>query len=112
MQIFHNPRCTKSRQMLQLLKDKNIEVEVIEYLKNPPSEKELKTILTKLDIPAEKLLRKKEAIFKENFSGKTLSEDDCIKAMLEYPRLIERPIVIKGDKAIIGRPTENINDLI
>lgn len=111
MQIYHNPRCKKSRETLQILEEKGADFEIVEYLKNPPSEKELKVVLSKLDIKPEALLRKGEKIFKENYKGKELSDTEWIKAMVENPKLIERPIVIKGDKAIIGRPPKNVLEL-
>lgn len=112
MKIYHNPRCSKSRQTLALIQGKNVEPEIVEYLKEVPSESELKTLLQMLGIPAEKLLRKGEADFKENFKGKTLSEDEWISAMVKYPKLIERPIVVKGNKAVLGRPPENVLELL
>lgn len=110
--IFHNPRCGKSRNTLAIINDKKLEVEVIEYLKTPPTEAELKEVVKKLGIKPEELIRRGEAIYKESYKGKELSDADWIKAMVEHPILIERPIVIKGDKAIIGRPPENVLILI
>ncbi len=112
MKIFHNPRCSKSRETLAILKDKGLEVEIVEYLNNVPNKTELKEILAKLGVKAEDLLRKKELVFKENFKGKTLSEEEWIEAMIQFPKLIERPIVIEGNRAIIGRPPEKVLDLI
>ena len=112
MKIYHNPRCSKSRQTLALINEKGADVEVIEYLNTIPTENELKKILSQLGIPAEKLIRKGEAAYKENFKGKNLSENEWIKAMIAYPKLIERPIVIKGSKAVLGRPPENVLDLL
>ena len=112
MKIYHNPRCRKSRETLQIITDHKIEPEIVEYLKNVPSKTELKGVIKLLGIKAEELIRKGEPIFKENFKGKTLSEDQWIDAMLENPKLIERPIVIKGTKAIIGRPPDKVLDLI
>lgn len=102
--IFHNPRCSKSREALALLNETNCEVEVVEYLKDAPSFEALKTLLVKLDIKPQALLRTGETVFKEKFKGKTLADDEWIQAMVEYPVLIERPIVINGNKAVIGRP--------
>jgi arsenate reductase len=110
--IYHNNRCTKSRCALELIEKKTKNFTVIEYLKSPPSEKELKTILKKLNMKAEELIRKKEFLFKEKFSGKNFSEDQWIKILAKNPILIERPIIIKGNKAVIGRPTENILELL
>ena len=112
MKIYHNPRCSKSRQALQLLRDNQVEPEIIEYLKDIPTAEELKEVLGMLGMKAEDLLRKGEADYKENFKGKSLSEDEWIAAMVEYPKLIERPIVIKNKKAVVGRPPENVLSLI
>jgi arsenate reductase (glutaredoxin) len=112
MKIYHNPRCSKSRQTLSLIKEKGVEVEIIEYLKVIPSEKELSSVIKLLGIKPEKLLRKGEVDYKENFKGKTLSDNEWISAMVQYPKLIERPIVIIGNKAVLGRPPENVLDLL
>ncbi len=112
MKIFHNSRCSKSRCGLQILEDSGQNFEIIDYLKNPLSEKEIKEILTKLGFTPIQLVRKNEAIWKDNYKNKTLTDNDIIKAMATHPKLIERPIVIKGNKAVIGRPSENINLLI
>ncbi len=112
MKIYHNPRCSKSRQTLQLINDAKKEVEIIEYLKTPPTFKELKSIIKMLGISPEQLLRKNEAVFKEQYKGKSFSDDEWINIMVAYPKLIERPIVIEGDKAVLGRPPENVLNLI
>ncbi len=112
MKIYHNPRCSKSRQGLKILQDAGKEVKIIEYLKTPPTFDELKDIVKKLGIPAVKLIRKNEAVFKENFKGRPFNEDEWIKIMVENPKLIERPIVVTGDKAVLGRPPENIKMLL
>ncbi len=112
MKIYHNPRCSKSRDSYNLLSEKGLEFETVEYLKTPLTKKELTALLVKLDIPAEELIRKGEKDFKENFKGKTLSEKQWISAMIDYPKLMERPIVVKGDKAVIGRPIEKVIDLL
>lgn len=112
MKIYHNPRCSKSRQTLALIEENGVDVEVVEYLKDIPTKAELKDLLSKLGIPAEKLLRKGEADFKDNYKGKTLSDDEWIDAMIQYPKLIERPIVLKDNKAVLGRPPENVLELI
>lgn len=109
--VYHNPRCSKSRLSVQYLEEKNAEFETIEYLKNPVTKEELTTVLKKLGMKAEELLRKNEADFKENFKGKELSEEEWIDAMIAYPKLLERPIIVRGDKAVVGRPTENIDQL-
>ena len=112
MKIYHNPRCTKSRQTLKLINDAGKEVEIIEYLNTPPTFDELKAIIGKLGISPELLLRKGEAIFKEQFKGKSLSDDEWIQAMIDHPKLMERPIVIEGNKAVLGRPPENVKSLL
>ena len=111
--IYHNPRCSKSRLTLELLKDKGIDPKVILYLETPPSEKELVLILKRLNMEAKELLRKGEAEFKEqNLSDASKSEEDIIQAMVHFPKLMERPIVIYGDRAVIGRPPENVLKII
>lgn len=112
IKIYHNPRCSKSRNSYNLLEEKGLDFETIEYLKTPITKEELKGVLIKLGIAAEDLIRKGEKDYKDNFKGKTLSEDEWIDAMLTYPKLIERPIVVKGDKAVIGRPIENVIALL
>ncbi|TDQ27791.1 arsenate reductase (glutaredoxin) [Tenacibaculum caenipelagi] len=112
IKIYHNPRCSKSRQGLAIVEDSSKEFEVVKYLDNIPSEKELKEIITLLDISPIQLVRKNEQIWKDNFKGKELSDAEIIKAMVENPKLIERPIVINGDKAVIGRPPETIKEII
>jgi arsenate reductase len=112
MKIYHNPRCSKSRQTLQIIKDAGADVEIIEYLNQTPTEKELTAVLEKLGMNAEDILRKGEDIYKQNFKGKTFSNEEWIKIMIENPKLIERPIVIKGNKAVLGRPPENVNEFL
>lgn len=109
--IYHNPRCTKSRQTLGLLEGKEKEVKVIEYLKENPGFEELESLIKKLKIKPEELIRKGESIYKEKYKGKTLTDRQWIQAMVKNPILIERPIVVKGRKAVIGRPPENILEL-
>ena len=111
MKIYHNPRCSKSRVTLQLLKDKGIEPQVIEYLTVPISEHELSELISLLGIIPEELIRKGEPAYKEKFKGKTLTDQKWIDAMIEHPKLMERPIVVNGNKAVIGRPPENIEKL-
>lgn len=112
MKIYHNPRCRKSRETLQIIQDAGIEPQVIEYLKDVPSEEELKELVSLLGIKPYDLLRRAEADFKENFRGKDLSDDEWISAMAKYPKLIERPIVVKQKKAVLGRPPENVKTLL
>ncbi|WP_374088258.1 arsenate reductase (glutaredoxin) [Methylomicrobium lacus] len=109
VKIYHNPRCSKSRETLQLLRDKGIEPEIVEYLKNPPSAEELDAILQKLGIEPRDLMRKKEKPYDElDLFDKSLDRQTLIRAMVENPILIERPVVVIGDKAAIGRPPENV----
>jgi arsenate reductase len=112
MKIYHNPRCRKSREGLEILQTANVEIDIIDYMKNPLSPRELKEILSKLGIPAIDLVRKNEAIWKENYKGKSLSEEEIIEAMAAFPKLIERPIVVTADTAVVGRPPEKIKTLI
>jgi len=110
--IYHNPRCSKSRQTLELLQKNNIEPEIVEYLKTPPNAAELQDILAKLNLSAEQLMRKKETVYKELGLAGINDEDELITAMINNPKLIERPIVISGDKAAIGRPPEAVLDIL
>jgi len=110
--IFHNPRCSKSRSSLAILNEQGLEPEIRLYLENPPSEEELISILAMLNISARDLLRKGEPDYKTlNLANPDVSETEIIKVMTEYPKLIERPIVIKDGKAVIGRPPELILEL-
>lgn len=108
MKIYHNPRCSKSRETLKIIQDKGINPDIIEYLNDVPTEKELTNLIALLGISAKDLIRKGEDIYKTQFKGKDLSEKEWILAMVKYPKLIERPIVIEGKKAILGRPPENV----
>ena len=109
VKIYHNPRCSKSRQTLQLLNDQGIEPEIIEYLKSPPSANELNDILLKLDMEPRDLMRKKEAEYKgTGMDDPSLDRSALVDGMVATPKLIERPIVLANDKAAIGRPPENV----
>lgn len=111
--LYHNPRCSKSRQALQLLQERNIEPELRLYLDHPPSREELVRLLSQLGLEPRALLRKGEQEYKDNqLADKTLSNDQLIDAMVVHPRLIERPIAIAGDRAVVGRPPENVLDLL
>jgi arsenate reductase (glutaredoxin) len=110
--IYHNPKCTKSRATLALLQEHEIEPKVIEYLKTPPTTAELKAIVAKLGIAPEQLVRKGEDVYKANYAGKKLTEAQWIEAMVSHPILIERPIVVSGSRAVIGRPPENVGQLL
>ena len=112
--IYHNPRCSKSRQTLLILNSRpDCETEIIEYLKNPPSHQQLKAIVEMLSINPIDLMRKNEAPYKsENLGSQDLSTDALIAKMIEHPILIERPIVVTGNKAAIGRPPEQVLDIL
>ena len=110
--IYHNPKCTKSRATLALLQEHGIEPRVIEYLKTPPTAAELKAIIGKLGIDPEQLVRKGEEIYKTEYAGKKLTDAQWIEAMVSHPILIERPIVVTGSRAVIGRPPENVKPLL
>ena len=112
MKIYHNPRCSKSRQALALIQENGQEVEIIEYLKESLSFKDLKSILEMLNIKAIEIIRTNEIIWKENYKAKEMTDQELINAMMENPKLIERPIVIKNGKAIIGRPPEKVLNLL
>jgi arsenate reductase len=103
LQILHNPRCGKSRNCIIFFKENNIEFEIINYLNNPLTSTEIKILLQKLNLKPLDLVRQKESIWISIYKGKSLTDDDIIIAMTKYPILIERPIVIQGKKAIIGR---------
>ena len=113
IKIWHNPRCSKSRDSFKLLEERELDVEVINYLENIPTKEELKEILTMLGMEsAQELMRTKEAIYKElNLKDET-SEDRLLEAMVANPKLIERPIVVRGDRAVIGRPIERVIELL
>ena len=110
--IYHNPRCSKSRETLSLINEQGIDAEIIDYLNEVPTKEQLKELLIKLGLKASEIVRKGEPVFKEKFKGKILSEEEWVAAMVKYPKLIERPIVVKGDKAILGRPPKNVLQLL
>jgi arsenate reductase len=110
--IWHNPRCSKSRNAVTLLEEKGIEADVVKYLDTPPTKEELVALLKMLGISARELMRTKEAIYKELNLKEETDEEKLIEAMVENPKLIERPIVMKHGKAAIGRPIENIVELL
>jgi len=112
MKIYHNPRCTKSRQTLALLTENGVKPQVIEYLKDLLTTDDLNELIGLLGIKPIALVRKNEAVWKEQFKGKELSDKELINAMVENPKLIERPIVVKQKKAVLGRPPENVLKLI
>ena len=112
MIIYHNPRCRKSRETLEIIRKNDVEPEIILYLEQPPNSEEIRDLVRLLGIPPEELVRKTEAIYKEQFKGRDLTEEEWIEALSTYPKLMERPIVVEGDKAVIGRPPENVMALL
>lgn len=111
--IYHNPRCSKSRQTLALLQEQGIEPKIVEYLKHPPTAAELQSILHKLNLLPRELLRSKEAEYKSlELNSLKLSDDALIEVMIQHPKLIERPIVVNGDKAALGRPPEAVLSIL
>ena len=113
MKIYHNPRCSKSRQALAIIQEAGYEVEVFEYLKTPPTADELADVISKLGISSDQLVRKKESLFKElGLHEQTLTERQWIQVLCKNPKLIERPIVISDNRAVVGRPPELIRKLL
>lgn len=110
--IYHNPRCTKSREGLCEIENLNQPFEIRKYLDEPFTEKELKEVIKKLNIKPLELVRTKESIWIENYKGKDLTDNQIIEAMLQNPKLIERPIIVNGNKAVIARPKEKINEIL
>ena len=112
MKIYHNPRCRKSREALNIIRNYGIEPEVVLYLDTPPSRQEIRDVLSKLKITAKELVRKEEKLYKEEYRGKELTEEQWITVLADNPKLIQRPVVINGKKAIIGRPPESVHVLL
>lgn len=112
IKIYHNPRCRKSREGLQIVEESGQDFEIVKYLDDVPSKEELSTLIEKLGISLLDLVRKNEAIWKENYKGKTLSDEEVISAMVKNPKLIERPIVVNGNRAVLGRPPEQIKSIL
>ena len=112
MMYYHNPRCRKSREGLTFLNEKNIQPKIREYLKENLTHQELVSILNKLNMRPDELMRKNEAIYKNEIKGKKLTDDQLILKMVENPKLIERPILVHGDRATIGRPAENFMSIL
>jgi len=110
--IYHNPRCSKSRTTLALLEEKGVHPKIILYLETPPTRKELAALLQKLEMTAGQLVRRGEEDYKASGLGKDSSDEQILAAMAKYPKLIERPIVVKGNRAVLGRPPENVLELL
>ena len=109
--IYHNVRCSKSRSACEIVAGQGVEARVVEYLKNPPSREELRAVLKKLGMKPSELVRRGEDAFKENYAGRTLDEEQWLDALIAHPILIERPIVVRGDRAAVGRPPEKVLEL-
>jgi len=112
VEVLHNPRCRKSREAVNFLNEQGHEVEIIEYLKELPSRSELELLLAKLNLKPHDLIRTGELVYKERFKGKKFNDDEWLDIIIEHPKLIERPIVIRGNKAVIGRPIERVIELV
>ena len=112
IEILHNPRCSKSRAALDFLKESGLNVKEIRYLENPLDKEQLRELLKKLNISAYDLVRKNEEVYKDEFKDKDLSDEEWIDAMVKYPKLIERPIVINGNCAVVGRPLAKVEEII
>ncbi len=112
IKIYHNPRCRKSREGLEVLENSGKEFEIIKYLEQVPTKEELREIINCLGITPENLVRKNEAVWKEKFRGRLLSDEEILDAMISHPKLIERPIVVNGNMAVIGRPSGRINSVL
>ena len=111
IKVYHNPRCRKSRAGLQYLEGKGVEFELVEYLKNGISEEELKDVLIKMNVKPAEIIRTQEDIYKKQFKGKNFTDEEWIKILLENPKLIKRPLVVKGYKAVWADPPENMEKL-
>jgi arsenate reductase len=112
VRVYHNARCSKSRSACQLLEEKGVALEIIEYLKTPPCRDELAGLLKMLGLPAEAIVRTGEDIYKSDYKGRALSEDEWLDALVAHPVLIERPIVVRGERAVVGRPPEKVLELL
>ncbi|AJA67491.1 arsenate reductase (glutaredoxin) [Myroides odoratimimus] len=110
--IYHNPRCSKSRESIAFMEEQGVAYKIIKYLDADLTENDVKTILTKLNYNPIDLVRTKDAFWKDTFGSNTLSDDEIIEAMVLNPKLIERPIVVNGPKAVIARPTEKIHEIL
>jgi arsenate reductase len=112
LRLYHNARCSKSRSACSLLAERGIEPELVDYLRTPPSKEELLALAVKLGMAPSALVRRGEDVFKEHFAGRTLTEDEWLEALVAHPILLERPILVCGDRAVIGRPPERVLELL
>lgn len=112
LRIYHNPGCSKSRSACALIAERGMAAEVVEYLETPPTKEELRALLKKLGMNPAELVRQGEAVFKAHYAGRTLTDEEWLAAMVEHPILIERPIAVRGDKAVVARPPERVLELL
>lgn len=112
VRIYHNARCSKSRSACALLQENGVELQIVEYLKQPPGRDELAEIVRKLGVPVESIVRKGEEVYKTDYQGSDLTEGEWLDALVRHPILIERPIAVRGARAVIGRPPENVLSLL
>jgi arsenate reductase len=112
LRIYHNKRCSKSRAACQLIAERGVDAEIVDYLATPPSREELRTLLDKLGMKPEEIVRRGEAVFKEHYAGRKLSDDEWLEALATHPILIERPIAVRGERAVLGRPPEKVLELL
>ncbi len=111
IRIYHNPRCRKSRETLEIIRNHGYEPEIIEYLKDPPTVSELKNLLDKMNMKPEEIIRKGEELYKSNFKGKKMNDEAWLNILVKNPILIERPIVASGERVILGRPPEKVMEI-
>ena len=112
VKIYHNPRCSKSRQTLEIIHQQGLKPEIIKYLETPPTVKEIELVLSMLKLEPKQLMRKNETEYKQFFTEESLNRDQLIELMHKYPKVIERPIVLSNNKAVIGRPPESVLDIL
>ncbi len=112
IRIYHNPKCRKSRETLEIIKNMGHDPEIIEYLKTPPTANELRDLLKKMNMKPAEIIRKGEDLFKSNFKGKKMSDEAWLQVLVENPKLIERPIVVSGNRVILGRPPEKVKEIL
>lgn len=112
VRIYHNARCSKSRSACEFVAARGVRAEIINYLETPPDRDELRALLKKLGLRAEEIVRRGETVYQEQYAGRALSDDEWLAALVAHPILIERPIVVRGDQAVIGRPTEKVGELL
>jgi len=112
LRIYHNKRCSKSRAACQLIAERGIDAEIVDYLATPPSREELRALVAKLGLKPEEIVRRGEAVFKEHYAGRTLSDEEWLEALATHPILIERPIAVRGERAVLGRPPEKVLELL